>query len=241
MKEIVENIFIENGFKKVESLYIEEQDYLFMENLSEESIGFYLVLFKNKLEIDFLERNIFNYYHSIKSLEHEYDSRMDKNLSLIIFIKSNNEQVDSISKNIIYQIEEDPYYFKKYVCTYTLEQLEQLKVELRGKDFYISQFLNETVNSEENFRVFKNESLEKTLYELCVSFFIKIPFLILKEKEQNIEDLQLKIEKSLEEQNLLLFTNKILKLEQDLNEKVINTFFEDICTERKIEGDKNEL
>src|SRR5699024_3630439 len=105
MKEIMTSIFKAHNFR--------------VDNLSNnQNINYYTVLFiENLFDIKEKEVNFNAFYEDIKRTITNYDHRMDKNLSMVICSRLENLKVTEDINKKIYQIEEDPYFFKKYVLT----------------------------------------------------------------------------------------------------------------------------
>ncbi|MEH7460485.1 ABC-three component system middle component 1, partial [Bacillus sp. JJ1127] len=113
MKEIIKNIFIDNKFDII-SLNQYENTFL-AANYREECINFYLVVFLENIPTDFLENQVSELYYTIKGLEKGYDERMDKNLSMLICLHNKQDLEDKQLMKSVFDVEEDPYFFKKYV------------------------------------------------------------------------------------------------------------------------------
>src|SRR5689334_15144016 len=126
MKEIIKRVFYDYKFEEITLPSREGENVLFEVNLNENCINFYVVIFLNEIPEDFLEIKVPELYYRIKGLESGYDERMDKNLSMLICLKSNIEVENKDLTKKIFEIEEDPYFFKKYIFTYTEKQIDAL-------------------------------------------------------------------------------------------------------------------
>ena len=137
----------------------------------------------NKLiEYDF--NNIYSY---IKNSEY-YSNYMDKNTSLIILLEFddfNSMLNNSMLNKCIFDIEENKYNFKKYVITYSKNQLKELQIvdKLEGS---LLENINKVIYSREDFTDFKLNPTEDSIYSLISKLYIKLPFLRLSPKEEQI-------------------------------------------------------
>jgi len=230
MISIIKRLFEQNGFENTESFNIPDEQVLFMRNVKKNSVNFYLLLFTDNIDSIFSEKKVLNYYEKIIQInDEEYDERIDKNLSLIVFLKKNENITDPNLMNKIFNLEENPYYFKKYVCTYTNKQEEELKdiFPIPSKnDKKLNDILNNYVNNEKKFKKFKKKSEEESLYKLCITLFVKIPFLILKQKNEEIDNLQQQIQNELDTKKLADFYNSIeAVIKADEFEKELEQFY----------------
>lgn len=225
MKNIVHRIFKDNGFTNLEiENPVEASQIEFWANYSEEAINFYLVLFSDEeIKESFLSNEVPAYFNAIKQLKVGYDERMDKNLSLIVFVKTDNNEIQKNSEKI-FEIEEDPYFFKKYVVTYHEDNYIKLKNRFDTSHESSNEILNKVINDSTMFLDYKtneNNSDEISLYEICVKLMVKIPFIKLEKRIEKIENLNEKINEELSEKSLLIFKNSLLVT--DINdEKVVN-------------------
>lgn len=166
----------------------------------------------NKLiELDF--NNIYSY---IKNSEY-YNNYMDKNTSLIILLEFDNFNSmlnNSILNKCIFDIEENKYNFKKYVITYSKNQLKELQ-KIDKLDGSLLENINEVIYSIEDFTDFKSNPTEESLYSLISKLYIKLPFLRLNSKEEQISSLKdrIEVELSLDGENGRV--NRILELNID--------------------------
>lgn len=108
----------------------------------------------------------------------------NKNLSLLFVKKMDNIDISTIDESII-DIENDPYYFKKYVLAYTQESSQQL-FKLLSEDFSgIS--LSDIMMMSESFKKLQEEKSFGP-YHLLYSLAHKIPFLTMNIKPKNYDD-----------------------------------------------------
>jgi len=95
----------------------------------------------------------------------------------------------------IFEIEEDPHFYKKYVLYYSDTEMEAIK----GLDFAN---LNELISDKKQFDIYKNEPTAATKYSAAAKIFIKLPFLALKIKKVELVPLRLQIGEAVAEADL---------------------------------------
>lgn len=108
-----------------------------------------------------------------------HESDMDKNTTLVITsVRSDTEPLNSEAK---VKIEDDPYYFKKYVFSYTSasEQLatsflEHKKAECASEFSYVNEVLDYLMNAEQ-FGEYKDKKDKLSTYGYFVELATKIP------------------------------------------------------------------
>ncbi|HDR4603309.1 hypothetical protein IBT50_03440 [Bacillus sp. S70] len=223
MKSIIKKIFNDNGFSdiKIENP-VEGNQIEFWANYSDNAVNFYLVLFLDEIKEDFLTNEVPAYFNAIKQLEVGYDERMDKNLSMLVCVKMENEMIQEIPEKI-FEIEEDPYFFKKYVITYNENNCNELKSQFDTMHESSNDILNRIINNPKMFLSFKmNESNNFTsLYEISTKLMIKIPFMRLEKRLEELDNLNEKIDEELFGKNLLAFKNSLLKFNEN-DERIID-------------------
>ena len=108
-----------------------------------------------------------------------HESDMDKNTTLVIAsIRPDTEPLNSDAK---VKIEDDPYYFKKYVFSYTSASerlaasfLDHRRTECANKFSYLNEVLDYLMN-EEKFGEYKDRNDELSTYSYFVELATKIP------------------------------------------------------------------
>ncbi|MNW44345.1 hypothetical protein D3C74_215750 [compost metagenome] len=214
MKEIISKVFNESDFS-IRSMRDSTIDHFFASS-NNDRVSYFLVVFikesQTELNIDTLNSN----YDLIKKLETGYDNQMDKNLSMVICYKRDSLSIDENINRKIFQIEEDPYFFKKYVFTYTELQLQLVSHNLKGHKSYL-EYLYGIINEPTYFHEHKEKPYTETEYNFVSKLFIKLPFLSLRGLNRDtIEDLPKTIQKKLVDLNLLNVREELLELSQSL-------------------------
>lgn len=72
--------------------------------------NFYLIVYTDEINTEFISKRVPEYFNAIKTIEKGYDERIDKNLSMLICLRNNTTSI--IEHKNIFEIEEDPYFFK---------------------------------------------------------------------------------------------------------------------------------
>ncbi len=156
-----------------------------------------------------------------------------KNTDLIIIFR-----LDSLSKYTTYEknifdIEENAYYFKKYVLYYSSEE-NQL---IAGKSF---NNLKNVLSDHEEFSTYKSDPARPSLYNIAARIFIKLPFLEMPDIEKDIVPIDLQITTLVENLNFSDIYQKIntTNKQNDVNlemliEELINEELETIKAENK--------
>lgn len=173
-----------------------------------------------------------NLYDYITQLEN--GNEIKKNTSFIILIKLKEKNEKDIIQKEILDLEEDKYFFKKYVITYLSDEVESFYKKLKEYDNIIS-FLENNLNNTEKFEEFKVKN-DISYYSLILKIYIKIPHLscggIFSEKEMiSLKDNIIEeIEKMQDKDDTILdYHKKILSLQ----EKNIDSYIESILSEIK--------
>ena len=108
-----------------------------------------------------------------------HESDMDKNTTLVI--TSARLDTEPLNSDAKVKIEDDPYYFKKYVFSYTSASerlatsfLEHKKTERANEFSYVNEVLDYLMNAEK-FGEYKDKKDELSTYSYFVELVTKIP------------------------------------------------------------------
>jgi hypothetical protein len=108
-----------------------------------------------------------------------HESDMDKNTTLVI--TSARPDTEPLNSDAKVKIEDDPYYFKKYVFSYTSASerlatsfIEHKKTECANEFSYVNEVINYLMNAEE-FGKYKDKKDELSTYSYFVELVTKIP------------------------------------------------------------------
>lgn len=200
MYELIKLLFIEKGFRTYESNegfkinHINTEKYFFAINC----VGrkeYYLVIFLKNIDSPQLNDMVKGEYvrecfDAIKLNDNLYVKEMDKNSSIIFCIESdlldvsvrddNSKMKLELLKKTIYEVEEDPYFFKKYVLSYSKDQVDELSKEvtdLISTGRSVTDYLQLSLNNTEMFVKYKENPQSQKKYDLICKIFIKLPFL----------------------------------------------------------------
>jgi hypothetical protein len=187
MKEILISIFKEFGFFADET----SGEALFFQKEGKEKVEYYLVMFLDKKGLEQYNSDSLTYVQQLLLAKKQAAaaSDIDKNASLLICVEFDNYQGDCPRyKNMMLQIEEDEYSYKKYLLPYTAKALESFRTTETVKDQ-----LNTLVANEENFQQFSEHIYANEAYFFAVQTFLKLPFLnlVISEDKQFITISQL--------------------------------------------------
>lgn len=203
MKSLIKKILEEKGFSIDESI-LEDESGLLSRRTENNKFDFLTVMFISKDEIrsEIIKDKIESYLLKIIETQQTIVG-IEKNLSLLLLLEVDSLEYSKEIAPLIYDIEEDPYDFKKYVLVYTKEQvslLESYKATLEGD---ILPFLNNILNNSQAFSKFKNneESEDVLIYDLVSKLFIKIPFLNIENHQQTITNLFEEIVENIQEED----------------------------------------
>ncbi|MER2175331.1 MAG: ABC-three component system middle component 1 [Carnobacterium sp.] len=227
MKSFIAKLFKENGFKEIEIENIHKDDITFFGNYSNNLTNFYLVLYIDKIEENFLTERVPNYFSAIKTIKEGYDERIDKNLSMIVCYRESVKEDITKQNKIYFDIEEDPYYFKKYLLSYSDMEEEKL-LELFYEEDSTTELINNVVTNTEYFEKFKSEVVTDSsiLYKICSKMMIKIPFINLNYIKDELENLSDKISTIMDEKDLDEFRNMILSNEFTGDDEMLKKILE---------------
>ena len=196
MIEKIKLLFNENKYVQIDKnigdeicFTKEEREYLFVKDYSQEDFKSFFSCNKTKSLIDYFDK-----------LKIEY-SNAEKNSFLIIFVKLDNLETEyDLIENQILAIEEDEYFFRKYVIAYKEDMIEELPNE------NITNLINKVV-ADRNIDNFRVNKFQDKLYFLALQLFVKLPFLKYVPKDKNFKSIQSilydKLDDSLKEVNQL--------------------------------------
>lgn len=188
MIDILKNIFEKNEYK-VQDAFNDIKQIGFIGSINKlDRKDYYLVIDTNISTIannliDEIIDEIIKIYWNIDLLKkYGVGSDYKKNTSLILLVKVDSVNDEYELSNKIYDIEESPYFFKRYVILYTEEQKKLIEnIEIKDYLDIISnknKFRNYKKNKkgEENIKI--EEKPDELIYDIISKLYIKIPFLV---------------------------------------------------------------
>lgn len=190
IQAIINNIFDESGFENNENYY------------SKDNNQFYLTLHLNETEFSSIEnKNSIEEIQAYKELLENFNelvqigtsTSIEKNTSLLIFVKCQNINALEEYKQQILLLEEDQYFFKKYVILYTDGAIRNINTNAILPD------LETKLGRNENFNNYSKNGFIPELeeYLFVLQLYIKIPFISLPDFDNQFKSLDTKITESL--------------------------------------------
>lgn len=181
------------------------------------------ILFKlRELEKQYI--NVSDGKHIKKTLQSLFNNKseaaqLDKNTSAIFPIKLSDLDSLDAYRNLIYSVEESPYYFRRFVIPYTEKQVDELLMIIsdnKGKAIY--EILSEIANDVTSYYDLASHKNLNNVYELVIRLFSKVPFLQYNFKaEQKPMTIEQRIELELPE-NLRKYHDLVKQGEESINQ-----------------------
>jgi hypothetical protein len=170
MKTIIENIFVKFGFNRISN----SGDIYFYENSNIHQQSYFITHFVSMKEMgDYLEGDGISKSLSLFESQKKLKADVDKNTSLIIVLELDDIAKDfQACKNRILEIEEDEFWFKKYVLLYSPKSVASF---ISSSDPYTQ--IKECILDNSKFALFKENMFSDIEYFTCLQIFLKFPFL----------------------------------------------------------------
>ena len=227
MIELIKGILLESSFDLVEynlKNALESENYpqinyenylsIFAIRIEDGKFDFFLTIQVSEDNLDLVELNLVIKYHLEAILKTQKYPGVDKNLSLLLLTERSAIEYSDAFNKIVYEFEENPFHFKRFLLPYTQEQaklldnflneqFQCLKVILNNKDTIIAQ-LNEVLSNKHWFSLFKDivrgsERDEAKIFDLVSKIFIKIPYLKVPINKEDLRNLSNEIEREIPE------------------------------------------
>jgi hypothetical protein len=209
MNNLIKSIFKEAGFDLYDGINFKgnlSANFSFFTRTDNKKFDFYLVAnFKEgEIGLEGLQEELDQCFDSI--LIEMSISGIDKNLSFLLLLETESINYSKERTRYIYNLEEDPYDYKKYVLTYTKSQFEYLELRLNEiNEVPLINNLNYFLQEKRLFTSFKKkqedrrsiENQEAAIYDLVSKIFIKLPFLSVIIKQENLVSLKKEIDEKL--------------------------------------------
>lgn len=180
MNNFLANIMKSSGYNLIEGISLKllgnEHEFFLIEHFDMGDIKDFFVT--EKLE------------NLISQLQKLDNSKIKKNISLFILVKVENiQEFYNQYLNTIMTIEEDEYYFRKYIIFYTEEGLSKLNPDTQ----YLLQYIQNSDNipNEENlFDKFEENMFFDDAYFIAMQLIIKLPFISLPHSDTRFETIE---------------------------------------------------
>lgn len=202
--KIIHQALVENGFvnvanNKATDFYIKE---------SGKAVRFAILHRLGKLvSPDELNTTI----NQSSPVEFTTDPSFKKNCDLICVHQFNKLADFKKYEEQIFEIEEDPHFYKKYVLYYSDTEVEAVE-----KIDYES--LKELLQDKHQFNLYKDKPTAPTTYSVAAKIFIKLPFLQLPINKADLVPLRLQIEEAVEEKELTKIYS-VIKTRSQVNDE----------------------
>jgi hypothetical protein len=169
---------------------------------------------------------------------------LEKNLSLLLVWETSGDLPSEDLKKKIMKIEEDAYFFKKYVLHYSQQQKSDLLKEL-GED-NLKNFLSQKLVDQKTFQAYKKEKLDQTKImtwqSLIYRIAIKVPFIKVDIKsEDDLDSLERENRKEIQKhQDIADLNNRLFPLSHEKKDYLFkqDTKHEELL--ELLEGEQNE-
>lgn len=162
----------------------------------------------------------------ISEFEKIQDNKVKKNTSLFVIVKFENFEEYGRFKNIAMRIEEDEYYFRKYVIFYTKEGL----IELKSREDSLLQYIqaNSDDSDEESlFDKFEKNMFFDDAYFIAMQLIVKLPFISLPHSNDHFETIEERIESRIKTAELLQQEKQVTQILELFNSDKISSQLED--------------
>lgn len=252
MINILKNIFTNKGYGVQDAFQDMNQVGFIGSTIKPDRRDYYFLLdvsistIKDNSIDNIIDEMIKKYWNINLLKNYGVESDYKKNTSLLLLVKVDSVSDEYSLSNKIYDIEESPYFFKRYVILYTDEQRDLIK------DININDYLD-VLSDKENFRIYKkNRKGEETinkkldddvlLYDIISKLYIKIPFFVYDFNENDkLPILAERINEALDDKQKEILN---ILIDTDLESKNYYESFNEILdkpTGQKIEEKYNEI
>ena len=165
--------------------------------------------------------------HLISEFQRLDDDKVKKNTSLFVLIKVDNvQETYKEYLNKIMAIEEDEYYFRKYVIFYTENGLSKIKPNTQ---FLLDYIQSENSENKSLFDKFEKNMFFDDAYFIAMQLIIKLPFISLPHSDNRFEVVEDRIKNRIERESLIDKEEQVHKILDLLNEKKIREELDNIA------------
>lgn len=169
MEKFVNRLFADFGFVTEEVLNTP----MFFSRQGKDRAEYYLLLLVGKTDLSSSMDSKLERVNILFNEKKKSAKDVEKNTSLVIFVEFDSFREDCLKyKNRLLQIEEDEYFYRKYVIPYTKDALSLFNAQES-----IENSINKAITDESNFETFNNHMYSNEPYFFAMQLCIKLPFL----------------------------------------------------------------
>jgi hypothetical protein len=218
IRKIIEHIAVEHGYMLINGdtnieNHNENLSYLIQANGDKKR---FLALFESKTIISPQQFN--NFINKNAPEDFKLDPAFERNTDLIILHQLEHRADFKNIENKVFNIEENPHYFKKYFLYFSKEELSLLE----NQDF---NSLAQVVTNEKEFSEYRETPLAPSLYSIAARIFIKVPFIKVPIKEGTLKPIKTYLDEALMEKNVHELYESIVskKNNNEMTEEIIRS------------------
>lgn len=214
MDKFLKDILVEKGYnleKESLNLWGNDSEFFILKEFDKKN---FLLFYKDE------ELNQF-----ISDFQAIENNKIIKNTSLIILL--NVDDLEVFYRNNLYkimQIEEDEYYFRKYVVLYTNEGLSKLESNTK---FLLDYIQGQDSEDRSLFDKFENNMFFEEAYFIAMQLIIKLPFISLPHANGNFEMIEDRIKLQIKKEYMIESEEKVNQILEKLDSIDIKYLLED--------------
>lgn len=206
MQTIVSSLFKSCGFCSQEI-----NDNLLFYNDTDRKFSAWLITFPKDIS-DILDNQAVMFESCKKAC---LNPAIDKNISMLVVWDTGGDIELPTLKDKIINIEENPYYFKKYVLYYSGQELQTFRKEMGTED--IKDFIDANVCLSDIFKAYQSDAKKQSWQALLYRIIIKLPFLNVNiDSTQEIDSLSNNINHELDKKKLSDFNKLVFNSISDI-------------------------
>ncbi|PSU46614.1 hypothetical protein C9J12_18055 [Photobacterium frigidiphilum] len=160
MLDIICSLFVTNDFELMTS----NENILFFKCIKKDKIRYFSVV---RFDVLPNAKEINNVVLSNRPEEIRLDPASSKNTDVLVLFNIGSLHLINEHEGQIFEIEEDPLYFKKHVLYYTDDDVSLL----------VNKSLEETLINKVEFNQYKKDASITSIYSIIARIYIKLPFL----------------------------------------------------------------
>lgn len=233
MINILNEIFTENGFLNNNIEWEGWNSNTYTNSESET----YIMLFLDYIPSDIVY-NVFEFCSNVLYITEILSKAQKSNLNIVIISKI-SANISDLEKNIVFKVEENDLYYKKFLLWYGDDEVQALK-KICNNNFSMN-ILDNILLDREKFRAFKNNEIIGKGYCLLSRIYIKLAFLTLNNIKTLNKNLSDYINDSMSSINSNLYNYVINNDNDNDNEFIENSLEYVVLSEKEIIKIESEL